>query len=69
MPAVGQILNSMLPMVIIFGLKYLNLDYEDKTTLLAIRSTFGIAVLTFAIMCFMIYNKIQSNRSTLLTKV
>lgn len=62
---IGQLVESLLPIGIIFGLQALKLDYADPAVLLAFRAIFAVSVAIFLGLCFFLQTKIKAKKATL----
>lgn len=64
-----KMIMSFLPMIIIFGLQALKLDYQDPNVIFWFRVIYGVSIVIFLAICGLIYVTIQQNGKTLSAKV
>jgi len=62
---IGQLVESLLPIGIIFGLNALKLDYSDPNVLLGFRLVFASSVVIYLVACYLVQSKISANKAAL----
>jgi len=66
---VKKMITSFLPMIVIFGLQALKLDYQDPTIIWSFRGIYASSLIIYLAVCAIIYLNINKNKEALSKKL
>lgn len=65
LPSLAQMAESFMPMILIFGLKWLDLDYTNPLILWGFRSVFVASIGVYLFLHYYIYQKLVAQKAAL----